>query len=326
MKRDALLVLYLRGFVAACATWKALLLVLGLNALLAFVATGPLASALAETLDRNPEASRLVSEELATFFRHFTRARPDVLGETGRLEDLLSGQRVSGSLFDLAGVSGTTVALALVSAAFASLLAGGFAGRFGAERDAASLSAFGADVGRFAFSSLSLGVVQLAGLVLLYKGLYIWPAGLYREDDLTYEWEAVALTLVRLAAFLLAAGLLRAVVVAARASIGRTRNGSPLTALVAGAGFVAGRPFRSLILQGAFLASAAVALLAARALAPAWDGRDAAGFGLSLLPQVLVVAFLALCRVGHLGATSAWMQRLALARQPAPDLIEPPAA
>ena len=59
MRRDSLLVLATRGLVSALETWKAILLFLFLNAVLAAAFLHPLASALRQTLDKSPWAERL---------------------------------------------------------------------------------------------------------------------------------------------------------------------------------------------------------------------------------------------------------------------------
>ncbi len=326
MRRDGLLVLAARGLGSAFGAWKALFLALALNALLASALVRPAGAALHAAADEGPVAARLLSEEKATFWDHFTRAHHDVFGDLSTLDDLASGEEVKKSLLSLSGAAGALVWLSLASALLAAVLAGGFAGRFGAERDRASLAAFGADCGRFAFSSLLLGLLSLVGIVLAYRFLFAWPGRLYEASELRYEWEAVALLLARLLAFLLAAALVRLVVLYARAEIGLTRNGNPFLALATAAGFLAARPGRTLSLQLLFGAAGLAPLIAWGLWAPVWNGSDTLALVLLAAAQQLVVLWRIAARAAHLGAASSFLRRSREpAERPAPARAEAPA-
>lgn len=314
MRGTGLVSLWARGFGSALTTWKALLLFLAFNALLAAALARPIGAEIAAVTDESPTAARLLESEKATFFSHLRRARPDALGDLSALDELAAGEGVKKNLLELSGPPGTLVFLALATAFAAALFAGGFAGRFGAERDRASLAAFGADCGRFAFSSLVLGAVSIAAIVGAWRGFFVWPGTLYDPNELRYEWEAVGLSLARLLAFLLVAGLFRVVVLYARASIGLSRNGSPFTALATGAGFVAGRPVRTLALEVAFGATGLLPLLAWGALAPVWNGADTLTLVLLVAAQQLLVLFRITARAAHIGAAIAFLR---LARETA---------
>jgi hypothetical protein len=326
VRRDGLLVLAARGLGSAFGAWKALLLALALNALLAAALVRPVGAALHDAADQGPVAGRLLSEEKATFWDHFTRAHRDVFGDLSTLDDLATGEEVKRSLLSLGGAAGALVWLSLVSALLAALLSGGFAGRFGADRDRASLAAFGADCGRFAFSSLLLGLLSLTGIVLSYRFLFSWPGRLYEASELRYEWEAVALLFARLLAFLLAAAFVRLVVLYARAEIGLTRNGNPFLALATAAGFVAGRPGRTLSLELLFGAVGLAPLLAWALWAPVWSGSDALALVLLVAAQELVVFWRIAARAAHLGAASAFLRRSRdVVERPVPARVEVPA-
>jgi hypothetical protein len=320
MKRDSVLVLATRGLASALETWKALLLFLVLNALLAAAFTHPLTSALRQTLDKSPWAERLAAKDadLYTFFTTFSRTRPDVFGDLSKWDEVATGERgergasarsapLSG-FFRSTGISGSAVAFAALAALLAALFSGGFAGRFGAERERMSLIEFGADAVRLAFPSILFGALSLAGVVSAYRWIYAASGTLYEPDELRYEWEAVGLLLLRLGVFLLAAGILRLVVLYARAALGLGTT-NPFAALARGLGFVLGRPMRTLALEVLFGILGVLPLLAWLLFGPVWDGRQLADWVLILLGQQLVVLLRILTRVGHLGAASAFLKR-----------------
>jgi hypothetical protein len=320
VKRDSVLVLATRGLVSALETWKAILLFLVLNAVLAAAFLHPLASALHQTLDKSPWAERLGADnaDLHTFFTAFTRTRPDVLGDLGKWDEAVTGEggerRPSGKaaplsgFFGTTGLSGSAVAYAALAAVLAALFSGGFAGRFGAERDRTSLSAFGADAARFAVPSLLFGALSLAGILAAYRWVYAAPGTLYEPDELRYEWEATGLLLLRLGAFLLVAGYLRLVVVYARAAMGQGAT-NPFAALMSGFGFVLGRPARTLAIEILFGVLGVLPLVVWAFVGPVWKGEELTDFALILAGQQLVVLLRILTRVGHLGAASAYLKR-----------------
>jgi hypothetical protein len=340
VRRDSVLLLATRGLVSALETWKAILLFLVLNAMLAAAFLHPLASALHQTLDRSPWAERLAASDadLHTFFTAFTRARPDVLGDLEKWDEAVTGERgergPSGKAAPLSGFFGTTglagsaVAYAALAALLAALFSGGFAGRFGAERDRTSLSAFGADAARFAVPSLLFGALSLAGILAAYRWVYAAPGSLYEPDELRYEWEATGLLLLRLGAFLLVAGYLRLVVTYARAAMGQGAA-NPVSALMTGFGFVLGRPTRTLAIEILFGALGVLPLLVWAFFGPAWNGGELTDFAPILAGQQLVVLLRILTRAGHLGAASVWLKRSREPVSPAPApsprvAVEPP--
>lgn len=329
MKRDSVLVLAARGLLSALQTWKAILLFLVLNAALAAAFTHPLTSALRQTLDKSLWAERLLAKDadLHTFFTAFTRTRPDVLGDLSKWDEVVTGEgeeRRSPSrpaplsgFFRTTGISGSLVGFGGLTALLAALFSGGFAGRFGAERERTSLSAFGADAARLAVPSLLYGALSLAGILAAYRWIYAAPGTLYEPDELRYEWEAVGLLLLRLGAFLVAAGYLRLVVLYARAALGQGIT-NPFAALMTGFGFVLGRPVRTLALEILFAALGVLPLLLWLFVGPVWNGRELADFALILAGQQLVVLLRILTRAGHLGAASAYLKRSKEDRASAP--------
>ncbi|HSB63093.1 MAG TPA: hypothetical protein VLJ18_02960 [Thermoanaerobaculia bacterium] len=337
MRRDSALVLAARGLVSALETWKALLLFLVLNAALAFAFTHPLRSALRQTLDKSPWGERLSAgnADLHAFFGSFSRTRPDVLGDLSKWNEAVTGERqertargqpepLSG-FFRTSGLSGSAVGFGALTALLAALFSGGFAGRFGAERERASFAAFGADAARFAVPSLFLGALSLAGILAAYRFVFAAPGTLYEPDELRYEWEAVGLLLFRLGAFLLVAGYIRLVVLYARAALGQGAP-SPLTSLMRGLGFVLGRPIRTLTLEILFSALGLLPLLAWLFLGPVWDGGKAGDLALIFACQQLVVLLRILTRAGHLGAAAAYLKRAKEGDAPAPVSAAPAAS
>ena len=324
MRRDSVVILFARGFASAAAAWKALLLVLILNVLLACTLSAPFSASLHEALDRNPQHETLVQGPDATFWSHFSRKHPDVTHGLETWDDLLDGTGVKGRFFSLSGVAGSAVSLGLLAALIAALASGGFAGRFGADRDRGSLAAFSNDAGRFAFSSLVLGAFSIAGIVAAYRYVFVATGDLYEATELRYEWEAIAFSLLRLLAFLLVAGFIRLLVLYARASMGISRNGNPALALASGFGFLSRRLGRAMVLEVLFGSVALLPLIAWTLLAPSWDGTDPARLALLVAVGQLVVLFRITARVAHLGAASAFMRRVAEAARPVPEKIEPP--
>ena len=173
MRGDALPVLLARGLLAAARTWKALLLALVLNAALALVVTAPLASRLNDLLDERPTVAPLAKGWDLVLGAHLLRAEPGLLGERDRLDALGRGELPLEELPRLSGPLAGLLAAGLLHAALSALLAGGFAGRFAAERDRGSLGAFLADVVRLGLWLLfapSVGGGDLRLLALLVAG------------------------------------------------------------------------------------------------------------------------------------------------------------
>ncbi len=330
MKRDALPAVITRGFAFALTTWKALLVAVALNAALSFVLVRPLASTLHEELDRNPWAGRLAQPADPLLYTNLARAHPDVLGDVGKAEDLLTGATPAGpsahaSLTDLLprrGIAGSAVAFGALSAALAALLAGGFAGRFGATKERSSLAAFGSDCGRFALPSLFLGLVS-AGLILAaWRWIYVGTGLLYVPEDLRYEWQAVLLTLLRLAAFLVVAAFVRLVVLFARAAMGLAGSANVAAALGRGLGTVLRRPAGTLTLEILFGAAGLLPLVLWGFFGSAWDGKDLSDYFLLLALQQLVLLARVAVRTAQLGAASAWLAAAAGTAAPAAPAAE----
>jgi hypothetical protein len=311
VRRDALIVLFFRGWASAFTTWKGLVVALLLNAALALSLAQPVVSALHAVLDRSTFGERLLHGEVVTFANDFTRNHPEVLGSTSSWEALLSGGEVKQGFFGSTGAAGAAVFTGIAMALLSALLAGGFAGRFGADSERASLTLFGADVARYGLPSLFLGAFSFAGIVTAYRWVYVATGDFYVPADLRYEWESVALTLFRLLLFLTVAGFLRILVLYARAAMGLRQSVNALYALGWSAGFVLRRPVRVLLLEVFFGAAGLLPLLAWVAWAPSWDGKDAASLVLLVAGQQLVVLWRIAARTAHLGAAVAFLRRAA---------------
>ena len=325
MSRDGLVGLAARGFLSAFGTWKAVLLALALNAALAFAIVRPVGVALHETLDRSPWADVLLKSADATFFVHFTRQHPDVLGDVAKAENLVTGVSPSrrggeaalAKLLPKGGAMTSLLAFGMLNLALAALLSGGFAGRFGASKDRASLSAFAADCGKYGLSSLVLGALTLGLVVAAWRWLYVGTGQLYDPDDFRYEWQAVLSMLLRLGLFLVAAGTARTLAAFARASMGLAGSANLLSALGQAIGTILRRPARALALE-VLCGSAALAPLVLWGLfAPTWDGTDTSRFFLILAGQQIVVFFRIAARAAHLGAATAWLRGARTVASPA---------
>lgn len=340
MKRDSILVLATRGILSALETWKAFLLALVFNLLLAYAFAHPVNAALRQALDRSPWAARLSGPHAPLFelYGEFSRARPDVFGDLSTWDEVATGEGgergaarrapLSGFL-STTGLSGSAVGFAVLAAALAAVLAGGFAGRFGSEKNRGSLAAFGADAARFAVPSLLLGTGSFAGIVAAYRWVFVGTGRLYEPEDLRYEWEALFLLLLRLFAFLVVAALVRLVVLYARAAMGRAGNANLVGALGAGAGFVLRRPVRTLALEVLFGGLGLLPLLLWALLGPVWDGGDGGALALVVLGQQGVVFVRIFVRAAYLGAASSFLSRAGETPAPTPVLVsesEPAAA
>ncbi len=331
MRSDSVLVLATRGVLSALETWKAIVLALVLNLLLAYAFAHPVNAALRQVLDRSPWGARLASANAPVFefYGEITRARPDVLGDPSAWDAVATGEesarggarRAPGSgLLTTTGVAGSAAGFALLAGALAAVLAGGLAGRFGSERDRGDLSAFGADAARFALPSLLLGAFTLVGIAAAWRWVYAATGRLYEPEDLRYEWEAIALSLARLGAFLLVAAAVRLVALYTRAAMGRAGSTNLAGALGAALGLLVRRPARTLALEILFGALGVLPLLLWAFLGPVWDGGDGAALVLVVLGQQAVVLVRILARAAHLGAASAFLSRAseAAARAAAP--------
>src|SRR5450759_1384468 len=184
IRRDGLPVLAARGLISAASTWKALLLLLAVNALLALALARPAAFSLHEALDPLPNAFPLVKGGETTFLEHFFRSHPDVFGSSRSWAKLAGGDgNVSGLV---RGFGGRLLFLGLTNAVVASIFAGGFAARV-ASGSTADLGGFLADAARFAPSSLTLSLVSAAGIGGAWWGLFLAPTKLYEAGELSFE-------------------------------------------------------------------------------------------------------------------------------------------
>ncbi len=322
MKGHALPFLWARGLVAAAVTWKALLLALALNAALALVVTAPLASRLHDLLDARPAAEGLAKGWDVVLGAHLLRSEPGLLGDPERLGAL---ERGSLSLADVPRLSGPLAGLltaGLLHAALSALLAGGFAGRFAAERERGSLAAFLADAARLGLPSVLIGLVGLAAILGAFFLFVELPREATLSPDLRWDWERTGLSLLRLFAFLGTTGAIRAVVAQSRAALGLAKTANPFLALASGAGFVLGRPVKALLLELSFGATALLPLGLWLVFAPSWSGGDVRLLALLVAGQQAVVLLRLLARTAHLGAATAWMRGAREAARPAPAKIE----
>ena len=322
MKGNALPFLWVRGLVAAATTWKALLLALALNAALAIVVTAPLASRLHDLLDSRPAGQELAHGWDVVLGSHLLRSEPGLLGDRARLDALEQGTLSLAEAPRLSGPLAGLLAAGLLHAALSALLAGGFAGRFAAERDRGSLGAFLTDVVRLGLPSFligALGFTAILGAFLLFIEI---PREATLSPELRWDWERTGLSLLRLFAFLVAAGAVRAVVAQSRAALGLAKTANAFLALASGLGFVLGRPVKALLLEASFGVTALLPLTLWLLFAPSWSGGDARLLALLVLGQQAVVLLRLFARTALLGAAAAWMRGAREASRPAPAKIE----
>lgn len=322
MRGETLPLLWLRGLAAAAAAWKALLLALFLNAALAVVVTAPLASRLHDVLDARPAADGLAKGWDLVLGAHLLRSEPGLLGDRERLEALERGTLPLADVSRLSGPLAGLLAAGLLHAALSALLAGGFAGRFAADRERGSLSAFLSDAVRLGLPSLLVGLLGLAAILAAFLLFVELPREATLSPDLRWDWERTGLSLLRLLAFLVATGAVRAVVAQSRAALGIAKSANPFLALASGLGFVLGRPVKALLLEAAFGVTAVLPLAAWLLLAPSWGGGGGRLFALLVAGQQVVVLLRALARTAHLGAATAWMRGTRETTRPAPAKIE----
>jgi hypothetical protein len=308
--------------VAAAATWKALLLALALNAALAFVVTAPLASRLHDLLDPRPTADGLAKGWDVVLGAHLIRSEPGLLGNPAHLDELEQGTLSLAHLPRLSGPLAGLLAAGLLHAALSAFLAGGFVGRFAAERERGSLSAFLADVVRLGLPSLVIGLLGLAAILGAFLLFVELPRAATLSPDLRWDWERTGLSLLRLFAFLAATGAVRAVVAQSRAALGLAKTANPFLALASGFGFVLGRPVKALLLEAAFGVTALFPLALWLLFAPSWRGGDWRLLALLVSGQQAVLLLRLLARTAHLGAATDWMRGAREAARPAPAKIE----
>ena len=322
MKGDVLPLLFVRGVAAAVTTWKALLLALFLNAALALVVTAPLASRLHDLLDARPASEGLSKGWDLVLGAHLLRSEPGLLGDRDRLDTLERGTLPLAELPLLSGPLAGLFAAGLLHAALSALLAGGFAGRFAAERERGSLAAFLADSVRLGLPSLLLGALGLSAILGAFHLFVELPREATLSPDLRWDWERTGLSLLRLFAFLGAAGAVRAVVAQSRAALALAKTANPFLALASGLGFALGRPVKALLLEAAFGVTALLPLALWLLLAPSWSGGDLRLLALLVAGQQSVVLLRLLARTAHLGAATAWMRGARESSRPAPAKIE----
>ncbi len=322
MKGNAFPFLWARGLVAAATTWKALLLALALNAALALVVTAPLASRLHDLLDVRPAADGLAKGWDVVLGAHLLRSEPGLLGDRARLDALEQGKLPLAEVPRLSGPVAGLVAAGLLHAALSALLAGGFVGRFAAERERGSLAAFLSDVARLGLPSLVIGLLGLAAILGVFLLFVELPRDATLSPDLRWDWERTGLSLLRLFAFLGAAGAVRAVVAQSRAALGLAKTANPFLALASGFGFVLGRPVKALLLEAVFGVTALLPLSLWLVFAPSWSGGDWRLLAVLVAGQQAVVILRLLARTAHVGAATAWMRGAREAARPAPAKIE----
>lgn len=322
MKGSALPFLWARGLVAAATAWKALLLALALNAALALVVTAPLASRLHDLLDDRPTADGLAKGWDVVLGAHLLRSEPGLLGDRARLDALEQGTLPLADVPRLSGPLAGLLAAGLLHAALSALMAGGFAGRFAADRERGSLAAFLSDVARLGLPSLLIGALGLAAILGAFLLFVELPREATLSPDLRWDWERTGLSLLRLFAFLGAAGAVRAVVALSRAALGLANSANPLLALASGVGFFIGRPVKALLLEVAFGVTALLPLSLWLVFAPSWSGGDVRLLALLVAGQQAVVLLRLVARTAHLGAATAWMRGAREAARPAPAKIE----
>ena len=322
MKGDAFPLLWVRGLAAAAATWKALLLALALNAALAVVVTAPLAGRLHDLLDPRPTAAPLAKGWDLVLGAHLLRSEPGLVGDRARLDALEAGTLPLAELPRLSGPLAGLLAAGLLHAALSALLAGGFAGRFAAERDRGSLPAFLADAARLGPPSLLVGAVGLAAVLGAFFLFVELPREATNSSDLRWDWERTGLSLLRLGAFLAATGAIRAVVAQSRAALAVGKSANPFLAFASGLGFVVARPVKALLLEASFGVAALLPLAAWLLFAPSWAGGSARLLAILVAGQQVVVLLRVAARTAHLGAATAWMRGARETARPAPAKIE----
>ena len=303
------------------------------NAALAFAVARPVGVALHETLDRSPWADVLLKSADATFFVHFARQRPDVLGDVAKAEDLVTGASPSrpaggttiAKLLPKGGAMTSLLAFGMLNVGLAALLAGGFAGRFGASKER------GEPVGvrrrlrevrprrRSCSARSRSGSSSPPG-----GGSTSGPASSTTGTTSVTNGQAVLVTLLRLGLFLVAAGFARALAAFARASMGLAGRANLVRALGQAIGTILRRPGKSLGLEVLCGSAALAPLILWGLVAPTWDGADRSRFFLILAGQQLVVFFRIAARAAHLGAATAWLDRARDGAAPAPVEAAPP--
>ena len=309
MKPGSALAAAIRGIALASGTAPALALSFAITAAIASAAATPASASLHAALDRLPGAASLATTRGTPFFFHLSLARPALAGE-----EPFGHGTFPGNLLRQEGALGGFLALALLNAAFVSVVSGGLAARFASDRGRGNLPAFASDALRFAPASLLLGALSLSLLLGLYHLLVTLPERLLAEMSLRYEWEAVLPRVFGGILFLLAGALVRSVLLATRGAMALSGRPNPLPALGTGLGLVVRRPGTALLLEALFALAAILPPALWLAFAPTLPGWQ--GNLLDLLGQQGAL-FLALAsRAAHLGALQTLARGSAALRSP----------
>lgn len=290
--------------------------------LLASVLVLPVSNALHSLLDVSSSGSRMVADPDYGWWETVRRTHPDLLGKLpDHVENALGADGVkSTAIAELQGVGATAISLALLAIVLHAFALGGV---FGALREPkASLVVFGREGMRRLPAFLAFTLAALAAVLAAYRWIFLATGEAWRDrmNDLDTEGQAIALTAVRLLAFLLVAAAIKLVADSVRAIWVARPDLPAVSRLFAGLASAFSRPAR---LFGVLI----FYVISGAALYGIWIVVDPSAGGearFALVPLILsqqVFVFLrSLAKVGYYAGISE-----ALTRVPPPEYSYVPA-
>jgi hypothetical protein len=290
--------------------------------LLASVLVLPVSNALHSLLDVSSSGSRMVADPDYGWWETVRRTHPDLLGKLPEhVENALGAEGVkSTAISELQGVGATAISLVLLAIVLHAFALGGV---FGALREPkASLVVFGREGMRRLPAFLAFTLAALAAVLAAYRWIYLATGEAWRDrmNDLDTEGQAIALTAVRLLAFLLVAAAIKLVADSVRAIWVARPDLPAVSRLFAGLASAFSRPAR---LFGVLI----FYVISGAALYGIWIVVDPSAGGearFALVPLILsqqVFVFLrSLAKVGYYAGISE-----ALTRVPPPEYSYVPA-
>jgi hypothetical protein len=290
--------------------------------LLASVLVLPVSNALHSLLDVSSSGSRMVADPDYGWWETVRRTHPDLLGKMPEhVESALGAEGVkSTAIAELQGVGATAISLALLAIVLHAFALGGV---FGALREPkASLVVFGREGMRRLPAFLAFTLAALAAVLAAYRWIYLATGEAWKDrmNDFGTEGQAIALTAVRLVAFLLVAAAIKLVADSVRAIWVARPDLPAVSRLFAGLASAFSRPARLFGVLVFYVISGA-------ALYGIWIVVDPSAGGearFALVPLVLsqqVFVFLrSLAKVGYYAGISE-----ALTRVPPPEYSYVPA-
>ena len=291
--------------------------------LLASVLILPIGNALHADLDRSSLGERMVANPDYGWWETFQRTRPELLGSFPELAaGLLSPEGVRSDVISrLRGIGATAFSLAIMAVVLHAFSLGGV---FGALREpSSSLVTFGREGMRRFPAFLAFTLSALAAGLVAYRWIYVETGEAVRNwvNDLGSEWQALAVTGARLAAFFLSLAAIKLLADSVRAIWVARPDLPPVSRFLTGVGSAVARPVRLFVVLGGYVLLTAGLYLLWLFLDPSAGGEARFALVPLILTQQVFVFLRSLVKVGYYAGVSE-----ALTRVPSPEYSYAPAA